>query len=300
MVQYPGVKFSHDPAAVRARASLANMKKSLCVFPSPGRASTGEIPFECVKDSLEKQGFYFWQRFLGCKTLRAVRENVEKILQRLHHSVDPEWVQNLHQVLEPGNWILRLACHSKIVSLVTSVLGGPVYLYSTQVACRLPAKSSAPAVTPFHQDAPGARVITLWIALDRIESKNGGLQFVLPWFSGPWPRLDFRPATQETLELSERMMQHNVFAVSLPTEYKVFSYRLRAGGAGLHSSSIPHGSGPNQSSSPRRVLIFRYMHRDELAPSDKGKFLHFETGTWLDRQVYDVTNMEPCYRKYEG
>jgi hypothetical protein len=225
-------------------------------------------------------GFLTWQSFLTRSHLDRFRTNVDNILLSLHPNCDPEWIQHVHQLPE-GKWLLDLA--SSLKPIASSLLDDPSpTLYSSQIAVRNPGTNET---TPWHQDGPGAGVITFWIALDRVDEKNGGLQ-VVPrgHIQG---RLQLRKLESEAeLPLATKMASHNVFECCVKAR-DIFKYRLRAGGAGVHHDSLPHCAGPNTTCRPRRVIILRYVHNEKQIKS--GKFLHHIHGIYMTRKYVELT-----------
>lgn len=247
--------------------------------------------------SYHTQGFYTWQSFLTPPQLLSLRVHVNTILSTLHSTVDPEWIQHVHQ-LPSGKWMLDFA--SSIKHIAAHLLNDPTpILYSSQIAVRSPGSQET---TPWHQDGPGANVCTFWIALDRVDEHNGGLQ-VIPG-GHTQGRLSLKKvANEQDLPQAIKMASHNVYAIIPPTSCTrssphcstpstrkvpptVFKYRLRAGGAGVHHDSLPHRATSNSTTKPRRVIILRFMnHTNE---KKNGKFVHYKTGEYITRNYIEI------------
>ena len=136
-----------------------------------------EINPAIIKSSYHEHGYYIWQSFMTHRQLESLRTNVDRVLASLHPKCDPEWIQHIHTLPE-GQWLHHLAV-TTASPVAAHLLQDPnPILYSSQIAVRLPSAISI-ASTPWHQDGAGAGVCTFWIALDRIDSTNGGLQ-VMP------------------------------------------------------------------------------------------------------------------------
>eukprot|EP00511_Aplanochytrium_stocchinoi_P004523 CAMPEP_0204840656 /NCGR_PEP_ID=MMETSP1346-20131115/38337_1 /ASSEMBLY_ACC=CAM_ASM_000771 /TAXON_ID=215587 /ORGANISM="Aplanochytrium stocchinoi, Strain GSBS06" /LENGTH=260 /DNA_ID=CAMNT_0051978181 /DNA_START=124 /DNA_END=903 /DNA_ORIENTATION=+ len=237
-------------------------------------------------ENFSRNGFVCFQRLLSSEGLYYVQQAVEEILASKHELVDPEWIMNLHQ-LEPlkgqRNWMLEIASDKAIIRAVTSCLGGckPI-LYCSQLSVRLPS-SDENERTPWHQDGGDGKVCTLWIALDHVDSKNGGLQVISGMhLKGKIPFRNVQKASE--LSLATRMASHNVFEIALlntatTQQQQIFKYRLRAGGAGIHHPCLPHCSANNSSKKPRRVLILRFMAEGEPINKDS-KLRNWRTGEW--------------------
>lgn len=243
-------------------------------------------------------GFVLWQRFLTARALASLRRDVDAALRAKHPAVDAEWIQNVHQ-FEAGAWMWRLASSPGIAEAARlAVGGGPVILYGSQIAVRMPRGTATASLatrrldtTPWHQDGPGARVATFWITLDRCEKKTGSLE-VLSGGHKQGRRALRRLEHPRELPLAQKMSAHNVFEIDLVDNAAVrreaYAYRLRAGGAGVHHASLPHRAGPNLGTDPRRVIILRYIHADELSSRDQGRLRHWQTNDWFEREYRPV------------
>ena len=253
-------------------------------------APFGPGAFRAIADD----GFAIWQRFLTAPALAFLRREVDVVLRAKHPSVDSEWIQNIHQHPE-GAWMWRLASCPGLVQAAQCACGGEsVILYGSQIAVRMPRASGAVGVaarrldtTPWHQDGPGTRVATFWITLDHADQHTGALE-VLRGGHLMGRRAMRRLEHPDELPLAKKMASHNVFEIdkidAKTVRREAFAYRLRAGGAGVHHSSLPHRAGPNLSSKPRRVIILRYMHADELSSNDQGRLRHWQTNDWFARE----------------
>ena len=241
--------------------------------------------------SYHKHGYYIWQSFMTHRQLQTLRTNVDRVLASLHPNCDPEWIQHIHQ-LEQGKWMLDFA--SSIKHIAASLLNDPSpVLYSSQIAVRHP---GSPESTPWHQDGPGANVCTFWIALDRIDEHNGGLQ-VIPGGHHhgrlSLKKLSIEKQNEEELSQAIKMASHNVYEIQ-PNQLtpatafaaNTFKYRLRAGGAGVHHDSLPHRANRNNTVKPRRVIILRFMNSTNEKKT--GKFLHYLTGEYVARNYVDL------------
>lgn len=115
---------------------------------------------------------------------------------------------------------------------------------------------------PWHQDysywplAEPTTAVTVWIALGRITSANGGMQIA--------------PGTQRTLEhLPVGFANAQAFMTDralpeIPQDpvaagYPVISYDMSPGQGGFHHPMVWHGSPPNEADEPRYAFILRYV-----------------------------------------
>ncbi len=126
----------------------------------------------------------------------------------------------------------------------------------------------------FHQDNaylswfnPG-EIATCWIALDDTTAKGGTIEFARG--SHKWllrePKGDFHAPEDYKQTLSNAAQLAGV-------DPDVHYVEVKAGGGSFHHGKTWHGSGPNQSSNPRRSLVLHAMpDKVEFVPDnfDKG------------------------------
>ena len=124
------------------------------------------------------------------------------------------------------------------------------------------------AHVPWHQDGDGT-VRTVWIALDDISSKNGGL-VVMRGGHDAGRRTLKHVESQEELTDAIRHAKYNVFAIQDKdiVDKATYAYEFPAGGAGIHHPLLPHMSYRNTTDRARRVLILRYT-TDKDAKNDR-------------------------------
>mmetsp|Transcript_8763 Transcript_8763/g.13902 ORF Transcript_8763/g.13902 Transcript_8763/m.13902 type:complete len:224 (-) Transcript_8763:503-1174(-) len=197
-----------------------------------------------------------------------------------------------------------LASHPFVVQMMEASLGTGVQLYASQLHRKPPLDGGT--VVPMHQDGD-SKVRTLWIALDRVDQQNGGLQVLKGWHKHG--RLPYKKiSTVEELKLAEYFASHNVFAADLeplrpansqfedrldeqnrrPVNFQqdLCRYRLRSGGAGMHHPYIPHASPRNDSNRDRRVIILRFMAKD--SNPEPAWIQHWKGGRWFEKEVHTV------------
>ena len=176
----------------------------------------------------------------------------------------------------------ELASEPHIVEMIKRELG-TCTLYASQIHAKAP-RGEGKAV-PWHQDG-GLKVRTVWIPLDHIDDKNGGLQVLDR--AHTHGRLDFkRVSSEEDFQTARFYANYNVFEVDLHSQEGVFQYKISAGGLAMHHPLIPHSSPPNICRRRRRrVIILRYMAASEPRPA--GHIFHYKTGEKITKQYLDL------------
>ena len=133
--------------------------------------------------------------------------------------------------------------------------------------------------TPWHQDitfwpVTGEQIVSVWIALDRTDLNNGGLEFV-PGSSdfleryeavgvGDHGRISFASDTLKSLPKI-----NSVTTGESSAELSSISFDMAAGDILIFDSKILHGAPPNISDHPRRGLALRYLGNDVVLDDAK-------------------------------
>ncbi len=156
-------------------------------------------------------------------------------------------------------WVYEIVSHPRVLDAVESVLGPDIMVWSSQWFPKFPHDK---AFVSWHQDATywgltPPNVTTAWIALSQSTPQNGCMRVI--------------PGTHKTLNLPQRetygpdnmLSRGQEIAVEVDEAHAV-DLILRPGELSLHHIGIIHGSGPNNSDSPRIGLAIRYISPDVI------------------------------------
>ena len=151
-------------------------------------------------------------------------------------------------------WVCALALHPVVLDAVEQVLGPDVMVWNTHW---FPKFGRERSYVSWHQDATywGLRpplVTTAWIALTPSKVENGCLQVLPGSHQG-----DLLPQI-ETYAPDNMLSRGQEIAVEIDPAQAV-SLELEPGEFSLHHIGIAHGSGPNDSDTPRIGLAVRYI-----------------------------------------
>jgi len=161
-------------------------------------------------------------------------------------------VRKINRCAENDDTFLQAACHSQILDVVESLLGGDIKLFGSQCFVKPPGGIEK----PYHQDSAYFTIeplslVTCWIALDDVTVENGCM-WVIPGshlgelhdHSQPWDlggRIDMQ-VPDEKIDLSREK-----------------AITMSAGSCSFHHSKLLHRSGPNRTAGYRRGLAIHYM-----------------------------------------
>lgn len=178
-------------------------------------------------------------------------------------------------------WVCTLALHPVVLDAVERVLGPDVMVWNTHWFPKFPRDRG---YVSWHQDATywGLRpplVTTAWIALSPSTVDNGCLQVL------PGSQLGESMPQVETYAPDNMLSRGQEIAVEIDPARAV-SLELEPGEFSLHHIGIAHGSGPNDSDTPRIGLAVRYIapqveqsgpHRDlALLARGSDRYGHFD------------------------
>lgn len=147
--------------------------------------------------------------------------------------------------------IYDLALTPLFLDYVEDLLGPDFVMWTSHYFCKEP---HDPKRVPWHQDATywpvrPTRTVTIWLAIDEVTLENGPMRF-LPG-SHRDGKLDWEIAKGETA-LAQEIMDVS----SYPDPYDNV---LKPGQISIHTSTLIHGSEPNNTDQRRCGLTLRYV-----------------------------------------
>jgi len=209
----------------------------------------------------ERRGYHFPVRaFTGEEALRLlnqfqayhgqVAERIEGLLPRERGI----YMIETHLFLR---WVYDIVSHPKVLDAVESVIGPNVIVWGSQWFPKFPGDK---AFVSWHQDATywglnPPNVTTAWVALSESSTRNGCMR-VVPG-THKMPLLPQR----ETYGADNMLSRGQEIAAEVD-EKDAVDMPLNPGEFSLHHVGIVHGSGPNNSNSPRIGLAARYISPD--------------------------------------
>lgn len=204
--------------------------------------------------------------FLEKKMRKYKGKNINFISNKSTSINDIKNINSFHS-LSDSNYVKKKSKNKKIIKIVKELLmAKPNYIASELFA--KPAGKGLPS--PIHQDnyywcIKGGNALTVWVALDRASSINGGLIYYNCTHKLGVVKHEPSFAKGSSQKVSN-IIKYN--------KYKQVCPRLSPGDALFHHCEIIHGSSANKSGLRRRGLTFQF--KDQKAKYDtvlKKKYL---------------------------
>ena len=148
-----------------------------------------------------------------------------------------------------------IASHPDLLDIIEGILGPDIMIYGAEFFIKEP---QTPHIVSMHQDLTywglGAtdHLVTAWVALSEVHTKNGCMQFVAGSHQNQiLPHVD-------TFAENNLLSRGQEIQVDVKPEEKT-DIILRPGQLSLHHGRMIHGSGPNQSDERRVGFVIRYV-----------------------------------------
>eukprot|EP00967_Tisochrysis_lutea_P056428 scaffold71262_cov30-Tisochrysis_lutea.AAC.1 len=241
----------------------------------------------------DRDGYAVPDLRLTAEQLETARRAVDSVLERNSH-LQPEQLVNAHLQEESrsdkqagrvhgSSDLMRLACLPIITGLAAHCLGtNDVILWACQLFAKPPRKGRA---VPWHQDGvywpiEPLNACTVWIAIDRSGSENGGLQVI--------PGSHSRALKHATIDGDRPYGESAIRVAILPETLgkemmeRAVDLNLDPGMMSVHDSMLVHGSKSNLSGSRRAGLAISFMAANCHFRRDVQTFAAREGGLELD------------------
>ena len=173
---------------------------------------------------------------------------------------------NSFHKLSDLSWIKKLGKSKKNIQLVKQFIGSEVEFKNSELFAKPKKKGLA---APDHQDnfmwcIKGSNALTMWIALDNANKKNG----IVYYYEGSHKYGVLEHTSSYAKGTSQKVKDKNFLK-----KFKKTYPELKRGDALIHHSLIVHGSNKNLSKNSRQGLTFQY--KDKKANYDKVKMMKY-------------------------
>jgi ectoine hydroxylase-related dioxygenase (phytanoyl-CoA dioxygenase family) len=247
------------------------------LFPQPAttedwnqyRLSDKQIRF------FQENGYLTGIRMLTDEQITVLRSELTQLMDPAHprdlfyeyhsnESADPNRV--LFHAL--GAWRVSPAFHDILWNAAflvpaSQLLGGPVRFWHDQLFVKPPHHGGEVA---WHQDysywtrTKPLRHLTCWIGLDDSTPANGCVQYVPG--SHQWPDLPKPELTGEFEAIK------SVLPTEISEQFKPVCAELKKGESSFHHARTMHGSGRNETNTPRRATVINVVLDGVMSDSD--------------------------------
>ena len=255
----------------------------------------------------QTNGYYiFPPNVLSTNGLLQAQQNITNIYTTLHPNADILRLYNLHQCNE--TWILNIATHPTILSIVEKHCGLRFYFYLSHIISKPPHSKYA---VPWHQDyrtKGNMQHCSIWIALDDMNETNGcvkckpkqhlqgamqtqdigNVDFTSVLVNGK-EEDDGEEDEDENSEEDEKDGDDDDDGDGKDgkkngKDSAVFNLFMNAGQACILDPLMPHSSQENKSNKWRRALVLRYASCESHLQNEKKKETFpniFKDGSWF-------------------
>jgi len=216
-----------------------------------------------TRQQYQRRGVVLLKSVFSAEHLTALEDAIEHALRQQANYFH-------YRVMWQRDDIFKEFCRQSIAPVIAARLMGSdtVSLLFDQIFVKEPGSGSA---TGWHNDQPywpikGNDLISLWIALDPIDMRNGGMEFIEG--SHRWQRW-FTPFYADGEGGFDRYHpQANREFEPVPDfdserdQYSILSYDLQPGDVLAFNGMIVHGAAANNSRRRRRAYSIRYVGHD--------------------------------------
>lgn len=247
------------------------------------------VPYEIEKQHYDQHGFVIVRKLLGDAEFAVLRENLDRYVREVvpglpdadafyQDRTRPETLKQLQRMgCDP--FFLDYTRHPQWTALAQALVGEPVTADQPEWFNKPPGTNH---VTPPHQDnyyfclAP-SNVVTIWLAMDRVDAENGCLRYV----DGSHVNGFRTHAKSKILGFSQGISDYT------PDDFnREVAVPLQPGDAVAHHGMTIHRADANQSTTRHRrsfAMVFKGVscQRDESAYAryqDAARDQHRELG----------------------
>ena len=222
-----------------------------------------------LRETFEKQGFVHPVPVIGSQLAQAYAERMQGSLAELaEEDRFADWTYYKPYLI--FDWFYELATARALLDAVEQLLGPNILLWGGTIAMKEPRSRR---FFSWHQDEkywplqPKGRAVVTWLALGEVNEQNGFVQFV--------PRSHKQGCIEHSMTYHPdnylRRGQQVDAGFDLSTAEGVC---LQPGEMSMHHGLTVHGSGGNQTDSPRLGIMMTYVPTEVQTPdSDESAIL---------------------------
>ena len=205
-----------------------------------------------IRDSYERDGYYFPMRALSTDEARHYRAKLEAHEKAHGGPVESEMRHQVHLLF---TWANELVRHPKILDAVEEAIGPDILCWTTNFFIKEP---NSGGFVSWHQDAtywglePHDKIITAWLALSDVPIESGAMKFLAG------SHKHGLIAHNDTYDENNLLTRGQEIELDVD-ESQATDVALKAGEFSLHHVLLAHGSHANTSHDRRIGLAIRYI-----------------------------------------
>jgi phytanoyl-CoA hydroxylase len=176
-------------------------------------------------------------------------------------------INSFHKLAD-SKYIRQKSKNKNLLNIVNALLNSKPRFIQSELFAK-PAKKGLPS--PCHQDnyywcIKGGNALTVWVALDNVSKKNGGLYYY---------NKSHKDGLVNHVPSYAKGSSQTVSSKINLKKYKKITPKLNSGDALFHHSLIIHGSQANTSGKRRRGLTFQFKpYNSKIDLLKKNKYLN--------------------------
>jgi phytanoyl-CoA hydroxylase len=224
-----------------------------------------------LKRNYKKNGFVVVKQLISKETLLEAKENLKDFSQRyktkskrkINYTKDSK-INSIHD-MERWIWIKKFRQSSELKKIVRVLVGKKAKNFGSEFFGK-PARVGLKS--PIHQDnyywcVNNNKGITVWIAFNRAEKKNGGIFY----YKGSHKiglldhKPSYAPGSSQTVSNLNKLKR-----------LKKIYPKLNSGDCLVHDVMVVHGSKPNKSKFSREGITLRYIPKNSKIDKKKQKY----------------------------
>lgn len=214
-----------------------------------------------IKIQFDNYGFVHLKSFFKKKKIEIIKKNLFLFLKKnkenfhkreIHHAKGSKLINSVHHLKWP--YVKTLKKDKKIIKIIKYLFQDKIKDFGAEVFAK-PAKFGM--AVPIHQDnfywnVDNEKGVTVWIALDNSNKKNGALFYYKKSHKAGLQvhKPSFIPGSSQVLK------NKNILK-----KYKKITPYLDTGDILIHHCLIIHGSDRNRSNKSRSGLTLRYISK---------------------------------------
>ncbi len=180
-------------------------------------------------------------------------------------------------IIFPKSFLMKISKNKIISKILKKMLGENVLVRNLEVFLK-PPKTGMRA--PFHQDnyywnLDDKRAVNLWIALDKVEKKNGGLIYLKGSHKGGIIEHKMSNIKGSSQEIDNKLIKK--------LKYKKVSPKLNPGDCILHHCEVIHGSNTNTTDKMRRAIVISFKAKSSKINKKKFKIYQLKLKKHIKR-----------------